>query len=109
MWATDRPTLSSVQGLSSWPAAWQSALGVVIVPVVTLAAYRLGADSLTAALVYLCVVVLMSLWAGRAASLLVCVVSGLCLDYFFTPPLFTLEVKDAIDDVALIAFSTICG
>ena len=98
MWSIDRA--------SSWPAAWQFALGAAALAAVTLAAYHLGADALTAALVYLCVVVLTSLWASRAASLLVCVVSILCLDYFFTPPLFTLGLKQAVDDVALLAFST---
>ena len=91
---------------SSWHAAWQSALGAGAVAAVTLAAYRLEAETLTAALVYLCVVVLTSLWAGRAASLLVCVVASLCLNYFFTPPLFEIGVTETIDEVALFAFTT---
>jgi PAS domain S-box-containing protein len=104
--STDRRATGSLDGPSSWPAAWQFAPGAAAVAAVTFAAYRLGADALTAALVYLCVVVLMSLWAGRTASLLVCLVSSLALDYFFTPPLFTIQLKDAVEDVALMAFST---
>ena len=42
--------------------------GVPGVAAITLAAFRLGADALTAALLYLCVVVLTSLWASRTAA-----------------------------------------
>jgi PAS domain S-box-containing protein len=92
--------------LSAWPAAWQFALSAAAVATITLVAFHTGADALTAALLYLCVVVLTSLWAGRVASLLTCVVSAACLDYFFTPPLFSIGTKEAIHDVALITFST---
>ena len=98
MWSTGRA--------ASWPPLSQFALGTAAVAVVTFAAYHLGADALTAALIYLCVVVLTSLWGDRTVTLLICVVSTLCLDYFFTPPLFTIGWKGAVDDVALITFST---
>ena len=58
-----------------------------------------------AALLYLCVIVLTSLWAGLVPSLVISVIAILCLDYFFTSPLFSMQVGE-VDAVALIVFST---
>jgi PAS domain S-box-containing protein len=91
---------------SSENVAWQFAPAAMAVAAITLAAFRLGADALTAALLYLCVVVLTSLWASRTAALLVWLCSLLCLDYFFTAPLFTFAIKEPADEVALVVFST---
>jgi PAS domain S-box-containing protein len=91
---------------SSENAVWQFAPGAVAVAAITLVAFRLGADALTAALLYLCVVVLTSLWASRTAALLVWLSSVLCLDYFFTAPVFTFAIKDPADQIALVVFST---
>ena len=91
---------------SSENVAWQFAPGVAAIAAITFVAFRLGADALTAALLYLCVVVLTSLWASRAAALIVWLVSVLSLDYFFTTPLFTFAIKEPADEVALLVFST---
>jgi PAS domain S-box-containing protein len=91
---------------SSENVAWQFAPGATAVAAITFVAFRLGADALTAALLYLCVVVLTSLWASRPAALLVWLFSVLCLDYFFTAPNFTFAIKEPADEVALLVFST---
>ena len=98
MWSLDRTSSPSV--------AWQLAPPAVALAVITLVGVQSGADAVTAAILYLCVVVLTSLWAGRVASLLTCVVSALCLDYFFTGVPFTLGVKETADKIGLMAFST---
>ena len=49
--------------------------------------------------------VLTSLRAGLVAGLIVSVVAIVCLDYFFTPPLFRVQIGE-IDAVAMIVFGT---
>ncbi len=65
-------------------------------------AFRLGFP--TVSLCYLIVVVLQSLSGSFLSSAIVSVVSFLCLDYFFVPPLFSLRISDASDTLALISF-----
>jgi PAS domain S-box-containing protein len=89
-----------------WRSGSQIALGGAVVAALTGTAYRLHVDSPTAALLYLFVVVLASLLAGRVASLVVSIIAVLCLDYFFTPPLFRIGINESLDVVALITFST---
>jgi PAS domain S-box-containing protein len=89
-----------------WRSGSQVALGGVVVAALTVAGYRLHVDSPTAALLYLFVVVLTSLRTGRVASLFISIIAVLCLDYFFTPPLFRLGITQSLDAVALITFST---
>jgi len=89
-----------------WRSAWHAALGSAALAVVTFVCFRLQADAATAALLYLFVIVLTSLWTGLAASLVVAVAAIVCLDYFFTPPLFHVSIAEEIDAIALVVFST---
>ncbi len=79
---------------------------IIIVGVVTFFcfAFRVGFE--TVSFCYLIVVVLQSLSGNFLSSAIVSVVSVLCLDYFFLPPLFSLRVSDASDALALISFLT---
>ena len=88
-----------------WRSGSQVALGGVVVAALTVASYRLQVQSPTAALLYLFVVVLTSLRASRGESLVVSIIAVLCLDYFFTPPLFRIGINESLDVVALITFS----
>jgi PAS domain S-box-containing protein len=89
-----------------WRPAWHATLGSSALAVVTFVCFRLQADSAAPALLYLFVIVLTSLRAGLAASLIVAVVAIFCLDYLFTPPLFSLSIEGIVDAVALVVFST---
>ena len=77
---------------------------ILVVGVLTFVcfAFRVGFE--TASLCYLIMVVLQSLSGDFLSSAVVSVVSALCLDYFFIPPIFSLTVSDASDTVALISF-----
>ena len=86
-------------------AASDAALGIVALAVVTVAGFLLQADATAAALLYLFVIVLISLRASPVAGLVVSIVAIICLDYFFTTPVFTLTVGE-IDAVALVVFGT---
>jgi K+-sensing histidine kinase KdpD len=56
--------------------------------------------------VYLIAVVLQSLAGNFASSAAVSLVAVLCLDFFFTPPVFTFEVTNPLDILGLISFLT---
>jgi two-component system sensor histidine kinase KdpD len=56
--------------------------------------------------VYLLVVVLQSLLGNFTSSAAVSVLAVLCLDFFFTAPLFSFEVTNPLDVLALISFLT---
>jgi PAS domain S-box-containing protein len=88
-----------------WRPVWHTALGSVVVGVVTFIGFTLQADDAAIAVVYLFVIVLTSLWAGLTAALAVSVVAILSYDYFFAPPLFTLGIGE-IDAVVLVVFWT---
>jgi C4-dicarboxylate-specific signal transduction histidine kinase len=55
-------------------------------------------------LLYLTVVVLLSVADAFVASVFVSIIAVLCLDYFFTKPLFSLQVDDPLNIVVVIVF-----
>ena len=72
-----------------WRSAAQCLLGGIAVALVTFVCFRLNVSITTAALLYLIVVVLASLTGSFVLSTVVSIIAILCLDYFFTEPLFT--------------------
>jgi PAS domain S-box-containing protein len=86
--------------------AAQCLLGSIGVAVLTFVGFRLHLSPITAALSYLIVIVLTALTGSLVSSIFVAVVATLCLDYFFTPPLFHILLTDTQNVVELIAVST---
>jgi two-component system, OmpR family, sensor histidine kinase KdpD len=80
--------------------------GCLAIGLLTYVCYRLRLNLSITGFVYLIVVVLQSLVGNFASSATVSVVAVLCLDLFFTPPLFSFEVTDPLDILALISFLT---
>jgi len=70
-------------------AAAQCLLGSIAVALLTFVCFRLQVGLTIAALLYLTVVVLLSVMDAFVASVLVSIIAVLCLDYFFTQPLFS--------------------
>src|ERR1044072_7756634 len=89
-----------------WRSAVLGALGILAVAAVTFVAARLHADSATAALLFLFVIVIFSLSARLVPALIVSVVAISCLDFFFTPPLYRVRISETLDVVAFVVFST---
>jgi C4-dicarboxylate-specific signal transduction histidine kinase len=87
-----------------WRSAAQCLLASVAVALLTFVCFRLQANLAIAALLYLIVVVLLSVMDGPVPSVYVSIIAVLCLNYFFAQPLFSLDVSDPLDIVALIAF-----
>jgi two-component system, OmpR family, sensor histidine kinase KdpD len=85
-------------------SAVSALLGALVVAALTFVAYRSHLDFSIASLFYLMVVVLQSLFGDFLAAAAVSILAVLCLDYFFTQPLFSLRIASAADTAALISF-----
>jgi PAS domain S-box-containing protein len=89
-----------------WRSAGQCLIGGIAVALVTFVCFRLNVSITTAALLYLIVVVLASLTGSFVLSVVVSIIAILCLDYFFTEPLFYIDatLHNPLNLVALITF-----
>jgi two-component system, OmpR family, sensor histidine kinase KdpD len=88
-------------------SAVSALLGGFVVAALTFVAYRSHLDLPIASPLYLMVVVLQSLFGDFLAAAAVSILAVLCLDYFFTQPLFSLETASTTDTAALISFLAI--
>ena len=70
----------------------------------TFLCFRFRIELATTTLLYMIVVVVLSVTDAVFASLFVSIIAVLCLDYFFVPPIFSLELNDPLYLVVLIAF-----
>ncbi len=87
-----------------WHLAAQSLIGSAALALLTWVCFRFHANSTTVALLYLIVIVLVSLRGSFVPAALVSIIAYICLDYFFTAPLFHLAMNQTLDLVAPIAF-----
>ena len=87
-----------------WRSAAQCLLASIAVALVTFVCFRLRANLTIACLLYLTIVVLLSVADAIVPSIFVSVISVLCMDFFFAPPVFSLQLNDPLDIVALVAF-----
>src|ERR1700733_11781091 len=87
-------------------AGIRTAPGCLAICVITYICYHLRLNLSITGFVYLIVVVLQSLVGSFGSSAAVSLVAVLCLDFFFTPPVFSFEVTDPLDILALISFLT---
>jgi len=94
--------LASAHGVL--PSLLRTVPGCLLIGLITFVCYRLQLNLSITGFVFLIVVVLQSCMGTFASSAAVSVVAVLCLDFFFTPPLFSLEVTDPLDILALISF-----
>jgi len=74
----------------------------------TLVLVRLGANPTAAGMVYLVLVVWSATQAGRWLSLFVAVICALGFDYFFLPPVGSLQLSGAQAYVAMFSFLASC-
>src|SRR5262245_13103985 len=89
-----------------WRSAAQCLVGAVVLALLTYACFRLQANSTTVALLYLIVIVLVSLTSDFIPAAFISIVAYICLDTFFTAPLFRPTMKEPLDIVAPVAFLT---
>jgi len=87
-----------------WRSVFRTVVGCLLIGVITFVCYRLQLNLSVTGFVFLIAVVLLSLAGSFASCFVVSVVAVLCLDFFFTPPLFSFEVTNPLDILALISF-----
>jgi len=75
-----------------------------VVVIVTLICYAFHIGFPTVSFFFLVVVVIHSLAGDFLSSAIVSVISFLCLNYFFVPPILSLRVSDPSDTAALVCF-----
>src|SRR6266511_3902008 len=89
-----------------WYSAAQCLFGAIVLALLTYVCFRLQANSTTVALLYLIVIVVVSLTSRFIPAAFVSIVAYLCLDSFFTAPLFRPAMREPLDVVAPVAFLT---
>jgi two-component system, OmpR family, sensor histidine kinase KdpD len=91
-------------GFSFSQRAKHALLGSAGVAIVTGACFRLHATLAIAGFLFLLTVLAQSLLGDFLTSVLVSIECVVCLDFFFTKPLYSLEVTNGIDVIALSCF-----
>jgi C4-dicarboxylate-specific signal transduction histidine kinase len=94
------------QNYRFWRAVAQSLYGCLGLALLTFVCFRLGLSVGTTACLYLIVIVLLSLQGSFLSSAVVSLIAVACLAYYFAPPIFSFQVSDPFDGVAVVAFLT---
>jgi two-component system, OmpR family, sensor histidine kinase KdpD len=94
------------QNYSAIVVRWIGATALAVVATMILVA--LGANSTTAGMVFLVLVVWSATQAGIALSLYIALFCALAFDYYFLPPYRTLLLAGAQEWVAMLAFAASC-
>jgi C4-dicarboxylate-specific signal transduction histidine kinase len=99
------PTFKQPHGF--WHSAVLVLFGGITLALLSYVCFQFHVNPTTVGLLFLIVIVLVSLRASLVPAALVAVVAYLCLDYFFTAPLFALGMNQTLDYVAPIAYLVI--
>lgn len=91
---------------SLWHSPVQFLVGSAALALLTFVCFRVSVNSTTVALLYLIAVVLLSLKGRFVPSAIVSIIAYICLDFFFTAPLFTIGLNQTLDFVAPVAYVT---
>ncbi len=89
-----------------WQSVAISGLGGMGLALLTIACFRLGFSLAIAGFAFLILITLASLLGNFAASIVLSILAFCCLSYFFAPPVFSFQVSNPSDILALVAFVT---
>jgi PAS domain S-box-containing protein len=89
-----------------WRTAAECLAGIIAVILVTFVCFQLRLDLPMLTCLYMMVIVLVSARSSFLSAAIISVIAAGCLDYFFLPPIFSLELNHPVDYVALVAFLT---
>jgi signal transduction histidine kinase len=81
-------------------------VGVIAVTLATLVCFRLRLDPPMPTCLYMMVIVLVSARSSFFPAAIISIIAAGCMDYFFLPPIFSLELSHPSEYVALVAFLT---
>jgi two-component system sensor histidine kinase KdpD len=93
-----------IGSIQSSRVVWQSLLGCAAVGLLSFFGSAFGIYVQTVDSLFLLLVIVVALYGGFWQATAVSLLSVACLDYFFTPPLFTFDITHSQDYVALGAF-----
>ena len=96
-----------MRGMKDIPRAVRLIAIPLLIGGITFAGFRLHVNSFIAGFVYLLPVLLIAFFWGFWEATIASILSVLCLDYFFTEPLFAFYMADPHDWVAISAFETV--
>jgi K+-sensing histidine kinase KdpD len=88
-----------------WTGYLAAVVGATLVTLV-LGPFHTRINSTTVALIYLLVVLFLALFWGSGPALVASVLSMLCFNFFFLPPLYTFSIANPQNWVGLTAFFT---
>lgn len=91
-------------GISRSSAAKELAAGVVAFAGATVISWRLHFPLPPVAFIYFVIIILTAVRRGFRDATIASVIAVVCLDFFFTPPIFSFSILDADDWLALGAF-----
>jgi len=74
------------------------------VALLTLICFEVHLDLASVLPLYMLLVVVQSMTGDFLSAVILSLLSAGCLDFFFTPPLFTLYINNALNVIALVAF-----
>lgn len=94
------------QSRNTLSVAVQTVVGAVTVAFVSFACFRFGVNLATATCLLVLVVVLLSLWGNLLSAAVISIVAVGSMDYYFTPPVFSFQISDPFDAIALALFLT---
>jgi two-component system sensor histidine kinase KdpD len=92
--------------LKVWRSIAQSGLGGLVLGVLTFAAYHFHLNLAIGGFLCLIVLVALSFFVGLTAATILSVVAVAWLDFFFAPPILSLQVSDPLNILALATFLT---
>jgi PAS domain S-box-containing protein len=81
-----------------------SVYGSIALALLTVVCFQLRFDLATTAFLYLIVIVLLSLNGSFILSAVLSLMACGCLAYYFAPPIFSFEIADPLETVAIPAF-----
>ena len=87
-----------------WKTSTPLVVGFVGLAVLTFVTFQLGFELASAGFAYLILIALLSLTGDYIGSIVLSIAAVACLNFFFSPPLFSLRVDYPQDVVALAAF-----
>jgi two-component system, OmpR family, sensor histidine kinase KdpD len=79
-------------------------IGSMGVALLTLICFEVHLDLASALPLYMLLIVMQSMTGDFRSAVILSLLSAGCLDFFFTPPLFTLYMNNALNVIALVAF-----
>jgi len=78
--------------------------GIIALALLTLVCYRAHIDFASVIPLYLMLVVVHSLSGDFRSSAIIAALAAVCMDFFFTTPLFSVRMENPLNALALVAF-----